>query len=154
VERVQPAEVLARHILIVPVITPAQIQKARHLADSVYTAWKNGASFDTLAAKYSDPDEQKLVENEPLSGQGTPISPEYLTAVTQDTTMGIKPVIVVGPNTPRPKFAIIDVTGRQAEGDVTFDDVKETIKSRVASDLAEAHYIDQLRHATYVDVRN
>lgn len=46
------------------------------------------------------------------------------------------------------------MTGRQAEGDVTFDDVKETIKSRVASDLAEAHYIDQLRHATYVDVRN
>ena len=115
--------------------------------------WKNGASFDSLAARYSDPDEQKLVENEPLTGQ-TPIAAEYVTAVTQDTTMGIKPVIVVGANSPRPKFAVIEVTGRQAEGDVTFDDVKETIKSRVASDLAEAHYIDQLRHATYVDVRN
>ena len=153
VERLQPAEVLARHILIVPVISAAQIQKARRLADSVYTLWKNGASFDSLAAKYSDPDEQKLVENEPLTGQ-TPIAAEYATAVTQDTTMGIKPVIVVGANSPRPKFAVIDVTGRQAEGDVTFDDVKETIKTRVASDLAEAHYIDQLRHATYVDIRN
>jgi peptidyl-prolyl cis-trans isomerase SurA len=153
VERVQPAEVLARHILIVPVISAAQIQKARQLADSVYTRWKNGASFDSLAARYSDPDEQKLVENEPLTGQ-TPIAPEYVQAVTQDTTPGIKPVIVVGPNSLRPKFAVIDVTGRQAEGDVTFDDVKETIKSRVAGDLAEAHYIDQLRHATYVDVRN
>lgn len=153
VERVQPAEVLARHILIVPVITAAQIQKARALADSVYAWWKNGASFDSLAAKYSDPDEQKLVENEPITGQ-TPIAPEYVTAVTQDTTLGLKPVIVVGANTPRPKFAVIEVTGRQAAGDVTFDDVKETIKSRVASDLAEAHYIDQLRHATYVDVRN
>ena len=153
VERLQPAEVLARHILIVPVISAAQIQKARRLADSVYTLWKNGASFDSLAARYSDPDEQKLVENEPLTGQ-TPIAAEYVTAVTQDTTMGIKPVIVVGANAPRPKFAVIEVTGRQAAGDVTFDDVKETIKARVASDLAEAHYIDQLRHATYVDVRN
>lgn len=153
VERVQPAEVLARHILIVPTISAAQIQKARQLADSVYTMWKNGASFDSLAARYSDPDEQKLVENEPLTGQ-TPIASEYVQAVTQDTTLGIKPVIVVGANTPRPKFAIIDVTGRQAEGDVTFEDVKETIKSRVAGDLAEAHYLDQLRHATYVDVRN
>ena len=153
VERVQPAEVLARHILIVPVISPAQIQKARQLADSVDEQWKNGASFDSLAARYTDPDEQKLVENEPLTGQ-TPIAPEYVQAVTKDTTLGIKPVIVVGASSPRPKFAVIDVTGRQAEGDVTFDDVKETIKSRVAQDLAEAHYLDQLRHATYVDIRN
>lgn len=154
VQRVQPAEVLARHILIVPTISAAQIQKARRLADSVYTWWKNGVSFDTLADRYSDPDEQKLVENEPLSQDQAPIPAEYLQAVTQDTTLGLKPVIVVGANTPRPKFAIIDVTGRQAAGDVTFDDVKENIKSRLSQELAEAHYVDQLRRATYVDVRH
>ena len=154
VERVQPAEVLARHILIVPVISRGQIQKARQLADSVYTLWKNGMPFDSLANRYSDPDEQKLVENEPLTGQQSPIAPEYVQAVTQDSARGLKPVIVVGASSARPKFAIIEVTGRQAEGDVTFDDVKETIKSRVAQDLAEAHYLDQLRHATYVDLRN
>lgn len=155
VERVQPAEVLARHILIIPTISAAQIQKARALADSVHALWASGGvSFDTLAARFSDPDEQKLVENEPLTAAQSPIAPEYVQAVTQDTTMGLKPVIVVGANTGRPKFAIIEVTGRQAEGQVTFDDVKETIKTRLAQDLAEAHYVDQLRRATYVDVRN
>jgi len=154
VERVQPAEVLARHILIIPVISAAQIQKARALADSVRALWAGGTSFDTLAARFSDPDEQKLVENEPLAQAQSPIAAEYVQAVTQDTTLGLKPVIVVGANSARPKFAIIDVTGRQAEGDVTFDDVKETIKTRMAQDLAEAHYVDQLRRATYVDVRN
>jgi peptidyl-prolyl cis-trans isomerase SurA len=152
VERVQPAEVLARHILIIPVITAAQIQKARHLADSVYALWKGGASFDTLAERFSDPDEGKLVENIPLAQ--SPMPAEYVTAVTQDTTPGIKPVIVVGANTARPKFAVIDVTGRQAEGEVAFEDIKDQIKTRLAQDLAEAHYVDQLRRATYVDVRN
>jgi len=154
VERIQPAEVLARHILIIPVVSAAQIQKARALADSVHGLWVKGASFDTLAARYSDPDEQKLVENEPLTQAQSPIPTEYAQAVTQDTTPGIKPVIVVGASAARPKFAIIDVTGRQGEGDVTFDDVKETIKTRLSQELAEAHYVDQLRRATYVDVRN
>lgn len=155
VERVQPAEVLARHVLIIPAVSLAQIQKARSLADSVHDLWvKGAASFDTLAARYSDPDEQKLVENEPLAQAQSPIPTEYVQAVTQDTSLGIKPVIVVGASSGRPKFAIIDVTGRQAEGDVTFEDVKETIKTRLSQELAEAHYVDQLRRATYVDVRN
>ena len=152
VERIQPAEVLARHILIIPVISAAQIELARKQADSVHDAWVAGASFDSLAARYADPDEQKLVENIPLAQ--SPLPPEYLSVLTQDTTLGIKPVIVVGANTSRPRFAIIEVTGRQAAGDVTFDDVKDQIKSRVAQDLAEAHYIDGLRSATYVDIRD
>lgn len=152
VERVQPAEVLARHILIIPAISAAQIQKARHLADSVHDAWVAGASFDTLAAHFGDPDEQKLIENEPFTQ--SPLPAEYAQVLTQDTTLGIKPVIVVGAGSLRPKFAVIEVTGRQAAGDVSFDDVKDAIKTRLSQELAEAHYVDQLRHATYVDVRN
>src|SRR5439155_800508 len=38
VERVQPAEVLARHVLIAPAISTAQIALARRLADSLHDA--------------------------------------------------------------------------------------------------------------------
>jgi len=152
VERVQPAEILARHILIIPVVTPAQVALARKSADSVAAAWAAGASFDTLAAHYADPDEMKLVENIPLAQ--SPLAPEYTQLFTQDTTLGLKPVLVIGANTAKPKFAVIDVTGRQPEGDVAFEDVKDQIKTRVSQDLAEAHYVDGLRRATYVDVRN
>src|SRR5205085_4301273 len=49
VERTQPAEILARHILIMPEISAAQIAIARHSADSVHDALaRNAASFDSL----------------------------------------------------------------------------------------------------------
>src|SRR5437773_2178725 len=52
VERVQPAEVLARHVLITPTIAAAQIERARRVADSVHAALAAGAPFDSLARRY------------------------------------------------------------------------------------------------------
>src|SRR6266571_6195077 len=60
VERVQPAEILARHVLIQSAISPTQIALAKRQADSVHDALAAGASFDTLARRYSDPSEPKL----------------------------------------------------------------------------------------------
>ena len=59
VERAQPAEILARHVLIQPQLSPAQIALAKRAADSVHDALAagRGASFDTLARRYSDPNE-------------------------------------------------------------------------------------------------
>src|SRR5204862_542940 len=55
VERAQPAEIMARHILIQATISAAQIAIARRQADSVHDALAHGASFDTLARRYADP---------------------------------------------------------------------------------------------------
>src|SRR2546430_17716251 len=57
VERVQPAEVLARHVLIMPEVSTAQIALARRLADSVHDPLRPGAPFATMARPYSDPEE-------------------------------------------------------------------------------------------------
>src|SRR2546422_7742770 len=54
VERVQPAEVEARHVLLAPVISAAQLALARRLADSVHDALAAGASLDTLARRRSE----------------------------------------------------------------------------------------------------
>src|SRR5205823_3851025 len=62
VERAQPAEILARHILIQPAISAAQIAIARRQADSVHDALAHGASFDSLARRYADPSEPKLAD--------------------------------------------------------------------------------------------
>src|SRR6266550_3370757 len=43
VERAQPAEIMARHILIQPTISAAQIAIARRQADSVHDALAHGA---------------------------------------------------------------------------------------------------------------
>jgi peptidyl-prolyl cis-trans isomerase SurA len=148
-ERAQPAEILARHVLIMAHVSPAQIEKARLLADSVRAALERGASFDSLARRAADPDEPKLAEDAPI----TPLPPEYQQLLASDTTVGLKPVITVGAGSARPKFVVLDVTQRHAEGELAFEDVKVRIKEILSNDLAIRHYIDQLRRQTYIDIR-
>jgi len=148
VERAQPAEILARHVLIMAVVSPAQIEIARRLADSVHDALARGASFDSLARRAADPEEPKLAEDAPL----TQLPQEYQDLLAKDTTAGLKPVITVGA-AGRPKFVVFDATQRHAEGDLAYDDVKVRIKEILGNDLAIRHYVDQLRHQTYIDIR-
>src|SRR5689334_8864600 len=54
VDRVQPGEVKARHILIKPKIDSADIAAAKVRADSVLALWSAGVNFDTLVARYHD----------------------------------------------------------------------------------------------------
>src|SRR6266436_3127827 len=67
VERAQPAEIMARHILIQPTISAGQIAIAQRQADSVHDALAHGASFDSLARHYADPSEPKLADALPVS---------------------------------------------------------------------------------------
>src|SRR5207247_1808566 len=67
VERAQPAEILARHILIQPAISAAQVAIARRQADSVHDALAHGTSFDSLARRYADPSEPTLADALPRS---------------------------------------------------------------------------------------
>jgi peptidyl-prolyl cis-trans isomerase SurA len=149
VERAQPAEILARHVLIMPDISPAQIEIARQLADSVHRALARAASFDSLARRAADPEEPKLAEDAPI----TQLPQEYQDLLAKDTTVGLKPVITVGAGSPRPKYVVLDVTQRHPEGDLAFDDVKPRIKEILSNDLAIRHYVDQLRSKTYIDIR-
>lgn len=153
VERTQPAEILARHILIVPEISAGQIALARRLADSLHDALArggaSGVSFDSLAKRFADPLEPKLAEDAPL----TELPPEYQQIVSSDTTLGLKPVIVQGNNTARQKFVVLEITGRHDAGDLSFDDVKLRIRQSLGEQLAIRHFIDQLKRQTYIDIR-
>src|SRR5256714_1731727 len=152
VERTQPAEILARHILITPEISPAQIALARRLADSLHDALAAGtvrASFDSLAKLYADPQESKLAEDASL----TDLPPEYQKALTSDSSLGLKPVIIESADSPRPRFVVLEATGRRPAGDLSFDDVKLKIRQTLSDQLAIRHFIDQLKRQIYVDVR-
>jgi peptidyl-prolyl cis-trans isomerase SurA len=152
VERTQPAEILARHILIMPEISQAQIALARRLADSLHDALAAGtvhASFDSLAKLYADPQESKLAEDAPL----TDLPPEYQKVLTSDSTLGLKPVITENADSPRPRFSVLEVTSRRPAGDLSFDDVKLKIRQTLSDQLAIRHFIDQLKRQIYVDVR-
>jgi peptidyl-prolyl cis-trans isomerase SurA len=149
VERVQPAEVLARHVLIAPRISPAQIAAARARADTVRAALANGESFDSLARRFGDESAPKLAEAVPL----TQLGPEYQQLLEADTTVGLKPVVGLNLSGLRPQFAVVDVTARQPAGALSFEDVREQIRSQLSQQLGVQHYVDQLRRQTYIDIR-
>jgi len=149
VQRVQPAEVLARHILITPKISAAQIAAARARADTVHGALARHLSFDSLAQRYGDENAQKLAEAVDI----TKLAPEYQQMLAKDSGAGLKPVVEMGAASARPQFAVIEVTARQAEGPLTYEDVRERIRSDLSQQLGVEHYLDQLRRLTYIDIR-
>jgi len=148
VERVQPGEVLARHVLISPEVSPAQRTIARQLADSIRAQLQRGAPFDSLARLYHDENEPRIVPQLPL----TDLPPVYQTLLAGDSTLGIKPVVTLGEGR-QTKFAVFEVTKRQPEGELTFEEVKDQIRTALSQDLMVQHYVDQLRRLTYVDIR-
>src|SRR6267142_1377565 len=127
---------MARHILIQPAISAAQVAIGQRQADSVHDALAHGASFDSLARRYGDPSEPKLADALPISQ----LPPDYEKAIGQDTIPGLKPVFEVGIGTVRPRF-------------VGFDEVKDRIRDGLGQQLAIKHHLDLLRRTTYVDVR-
>jgi peptidyl-prolyl cis-trans isomerase SurA len=149
VDRAQPGEVLAHHVLIAPVISKAQIDRARAVADSVRGLLAKGANFDSLSRKFHDPDEPKLAESVPIDS----LPPTYRTAVRADTTLGLKALVTLGGETPKPKFVVIEVTQRFAEGPVTFDEIKGRIRDRLSSELALRHYLAELRKQAHISIR-
>ena len=149
VERAQPAEILARHILIQPTIAAPQLAIAKRLADSVHTALARGAPFDSLARLYADPNEPKLADALPVSQ----LPPDYEKVVGPDTVPGLKPVFEVGAGSARPRFVVFELVKRLPEGELSFDEVKDRIREGLGQQLAVKHYLDLLRRTTYVDVR-
>jgi len=149
VERVQPAEIEARHILIQPVVSPQQIARARATADSVYHALVAGASFDSLGRRFSDVDESPLNEDVPVAQ----LPPDHAKALGKLKGPGLQPPFEVGGDTPRPKFAVVEVTKWRTEGDMRYEDVKDRLRQQMGQQLAIKRYIDTLRRATYVEIR-
>jgi peptidyl-prolyl cis-trans isomerase SurA len=149
VDRAQPGEVLARHILITPVVTPPQVERARRLADSVHQALRAGASHDSLARRVHDTNEPRLVEGTPVDS----LPPDYRRALSGDTTTGLRPVFAAEPGTRRAKFVVVEVTSFTPAGAVRFEDVKGRMRERLGGDLALRHYVSQLRKKAYIDIR-
>ena len=151
VERVQPAEVLARHILIRPELTAADAAEARALAERLRGLVDAGATFDSLQRLYHDPVEEREIRDYPVAE----LLPAY-SGPLRDATPGLVPVFPL----PTPnqdslstKYVVLEVLDRRAAGEVRFEDVKDTIRQSLGEQMALRRYIDTLRRATYVEVR-
>lgn len=150
IQRIQPAEVQGRHILLMPDISPADADSATALADRVALALRGGAPFDSLGRLYHDPAEEREAEDVPV----TQLPDEYKEGIGAADSGTVVPVFPIRkPLGVRRKLVVLEVTGRRSEGAIGYEDVKDQIRKNLSENLAIRRYIDRLRRATYVEVR-
>jgi peptidyl-prolyl cis-trans isomerase SurA len=150
VDRVQSAEVKARHILIAPVIDSADVAAAKVEADSVAAQWRRGVSYDSLAAKHHDATEEK--------GVLQPFTRDSLPASYQAALTGAKPNDITNPfqlTNPRgaPKFAVLQVVTATEAGEYDPAVIREQIRAQLSDERSIRGLLDQLRKQTYVSLR-
>jgi peptidyl-prolyl cis-trans isomerase SurA len=147
-ERTRGPERQARHILIRPDITQADIDRARTRADSVAGAIRAGASAPDLAARYDTPDQARFQSDVPLDR----LPPVFVTSLE-----GAQAGTIVGPlqveNGPNPAFAVLRVTSRQTAGEYTADEQRERIVEVIREQKLMQRLLEELRRDTYVSVR-
>jgi peptidyl-prolyl cis-trans isomerase SurA len=148
VERTRATERQARHILIRPEVTDADLQRARVRADSVLTALQNGASIADLAQAYNSVDDESIVTR--AATQQLPL--DYANALA-DAAPGslVGPFQVDGPAGPR--WAVVRVTERTEAGEYTLDDVREEIRGRLEQQSMLADLLEELRQQVFVDIQ-
>jgi peptidyl-prolyl cis-trans isomerase SurA len=150
VERIQPAEVQARHILLTPAIDSANLDSARSLAERVRAQAAAGASFDSLQRLYHDRSSEREAEQVPADKL-----PEAYGKVMANADSGaVLPVFTLPGAGGRDQFVVLQVTGRRPEGDIRYEDVKDRIRQQLGQELAIRRYLDRLRSGTYVEVRS
>ena len=150
VDRVQAAEVKARHILIAPAIDSADVATAKVVADSVAQQMTKGVPFDSLVAKYHDPAEEK--------GILQPFVRDSLPAAYQSAVAGKKAGGVAGPfelpnSRGASKWAVIQMVSVNEAGQFNEAEVKSRIREQLVAEKATRTLLDQLRKATYVALR-
>ncbi|HET6836899.1 MAG TPA: peptidylprolyl isomerase [Gemmatimonadales bacterium] len=150
VERVQPGEVQARHILLVPEIDSARVARSRLLADSVRNTLVAGASFDSLQRIYHDRSAEREAENVPV----TKLPENYAKAIGEAGRDSLLPVFIMPGSGSRDQFVVLQVTDRRPEGEIRYEDVRDRIRQQLGEQLAIRRYLDGLRRSTYVEIRS
>jgi peptidyl-prolyl cis-trans isomerase SurA len=150
VERVQPAEIKARHILIVAAIADSELLAAHRLADTVTARLRGGASLDSLARLFADTSEPRQLG--PVTR--TELPAPYVQAFEGTAAGEVVGPFAMTPDTPaRSKFVVAVITDVQAERPFTFEEVHEQLRGSLQQQHAIRDLYQALRRQTYVEIR-
>jgi peptidyl-prolyl cis-trans isomerase SurA len=148
VERIDGAELKARHILFAPDVSDADLGRARVLADSVAAGLRAGASYDSLLRLHHDPLEQSLFDAVAVSD----LPPTIQTALEASS-----PGEIVGPieiaDAGRSRFAVIRFDDRKPEGEYTYEEVRDRLRARLSEESGVRRYLQELRKRVFIDIR-
>jgi parvulin-like peptidyl-prolyl isomerase len=157
VERAQPAEVSARHILIAPEVRPEDLDSARVVAERLRAVLvagggrgAEGASFDSLQRVHHDPLEPREMREFPVQQLPQP----YAATLAGLAAGEFAPVTQLpGVGEVGGKFAVIQLVERRPAGEPRYEDVRDQIRVELGERLAIRRYLDRLRGGVYAEVR-
>jgi peptidyl-prolyl cis-trans isomerase SurA len=150
VDRVQPGEVKARHILVKPVIDSVDDTRAHALADSVAALWKAGVAFDTLVRKFHDPLEESSILT-PIPRDST-LPESYRNAFKDKKPLDIFVFPIPGVSG-HPKFVVAQLVTADEGGEYTLADLKERVRQQLQEENSIRRFLDNLRKEIYVSIR-
>ena len=150
VDRVQPAEVKVRHILIQAKTDSADIARGRLEADSVAVAWRAGASYDSLAARHHDRagGEEKILPE----FDRAQLPESYQTAFTGHAVNDIVGPFQIANPRGAPKHDVAQLTTSKEGGEYTVADLRQSIRDQLAQERGIRRFLDTLKRQTFVAV--
>jgi len=154
VDRVQPGEVKARQILIVPKIDSTDIARTQRLADSVAQRLRAGAPFDSLAKKYHDyagKEETGILDPYPRDSLPVPYQKGFLLHKPGDVVSFQIPGSSVRPDVP--KFVVAQLLTVNEGGERTLNEMRQFVRQDLALRGGVRRYVDSLKKQTYISVR-
>lgn len=149
VDRVQPAEVKARHILIRPEIDSADVERARVEADSLAAQWRRGADFEQLVQRHHDATEERGIL-QPYPRDSLPAS--YQAAIAGKAAGAVTDPFRLGSDL-SVKFAVLEIVTATEGGEYSEQAVRDQIRQQLIAERATRALLDSLRRETFVSLR-
>lgn len=150
VDRVQPSEVKARHILIRPEITEADVEAARVRADSVVQLWTAGTTHEQLVQRFHDREEQQMIPD-PYPRSDLP--PAYQEAIEGKGAGEIAgPFQIEDPARGTRKYVVLRLTTAEPERRASVDDFRQQIRQQLGEERAIRRLLDSLRREMHVGI--
>jgi peptidyl-prolyl cis-trans isomerase SurA len=152
VDRVQPAEVKARHILIRAESDSADGALARVRADSVRAMWDAGATFDSLRSRFHDErsGEDAIVPEVEVSELPEPYG-EAIGTKPQSTIIG--PFAIDDAASGTRKWVVLRLARVKPAGKMSEDEARGMLRKQMQQAYSIRRLLDTLRKQTYVSVR-
>lgn len=150
VDRVQPGEVKARHILIKPAIDSMDVARARADADSVAQKWLAAVPFDTLVKRYHDPLEETSILTPIPRDSALPQSYRQAFEAKKAGEIVVFPIAGVSG---QPKFVVAQLATVDEGGEYTLADLKERVRQQLVEEGSIRRFLDGLRKEFYVSIR-
>lgn len=152
VDRVQPAEVKSRHILIKAQVDSTDDARTRALAMEIADAWRKGASVDSLTIRYHDEagGEDKSIPEFPRDS----LPEQYRNAVEGKKLNDVlDPFPIPSSSDSTNKYVVAQITFMDDAGEYTYAERKDILRQHLSEVATMRRLIDSLKKGTYVSVR-